>query len=84
MDDSRLESCHGKTLSLLQNIQTGSGAHPASCSGNSVALAGLKRPGREADHSPPFSAKIKNERIYTPPPTYAFIMWTGITLYSIL
>jgi hypothetical protein len=44
-------------------VQTGSGAHPASCPmGNGVLSPGVKaRPGREADHSPPSSAEVENE-----------------------
>jgi hypothetical protein len=44
-------------------IQTISGAHPASCPmGTGGPIPGAKaRPGREADHSPPTSAKIENE-----------------------
>jgi hypothetical protein len=44
-------------------IQTGSGAHPASCTvGTGGSLSGGKgRPGRDADHSPPSSAEIKKE-----------------------
>jgi hypothetical protein len=34
---------------------------------------GIKRPGREADHSPPTSAKVKKMWIYTSPPPYAFM-----------
>jgi hypothetical protein len=33
---------------------------------------GVKRPGREADHSPPSSAEVKNAWSYTPLPQYAF------------
>jgi hypothetical protein len=32
----------------------------------------VKRPGREADHSPPTSAEIKKMWIYTSTPAYAF------------
>jgi hypothetical protein len=39
-------------------IQTGSGAHPASCT---MSTGGKARPGRDADHSPPSSAEVKNE-----------------------
>jgi hypothetical protein len=44
-------------------VQTGSGAHPASCTMDTGgpfpgANAG---PGRDADHSPPSSAEVKNE-----------------------
>jgi hypothetical protein len=44
-------------------VQTGSGAHPASCTmGTGVLSLGLKeRPGRDADHSPPSSAEVVNE-----------------------
>jgi hypothetical protein len=43
--------------------QTGSGAHPASYPmGTGGSFPGGKaRPGRDADHSPPYSAEVKNE-----------------------
>jgi hypothetical protein len=44
-------------------VQTGSGAHPASYpmgTGGSFP-AGKARPRRDADHSPPSSAEVKNE-----------------------
>jgi hypothetical protein len=47
---------------------------------------GVRRPGREADHSPPSSAKLKNAWSYTSTPQYAFMEWclvrgsTGTTL----
>jgi hypothetical protein len=43
--------------------QTGSGAHPASCTmGTGGSFPGGKaRPGRDADHSPPSSAEVVNE-----------------------
>jgi hypothetical protein len=33
----------------------------------------VKRPGREADHSPPSSAEVKKERSYISTPQYAFM-----------
>jgi hypothetical protein len=44
-------------------VQTGSGAHPASCTMGTGGhfLGGKARPGRDADHSPPSSAEVKNE-----------------------
>jgi hypothetical protein len=36
---------------------------------------GLKRPGREADHSPPSSAEVKNAWSYTSTPQYVFVAW---------
>jgi hypothetical protein len=35
---------------------------------------GVKRPGREADHSPPTSAEVKKMWIYTSTPSYAFMV----------
>jgi hypothetical protein len=44
-------------------VQASSGAHPASCPmGTGGPFPGDKaRPGRDADHSPPSSAKVENE-----------------------
>jgi hypothetical protein len=44
-------------------VQTGSGAHPASCTlGNGGPFPeGKALPGRDFDHSPPSSAEVKNE-----------------------
>jgi hypothetical protein len=39
-------------------VQTGSGAHPAS---RTMGTGGKAQPGRDADHSPPSSAKVKEE-----------------------
>jgi hypothetical protein len=47
-------------------VQTGSGAHPASCIvGTGGPFPGGKaRPERDADHSLPSSAKVVNEELY--------------------
>jgi hypothetical protein len=52
-----------KDFSSSLCVQTGSGAHPASCPmGTGGHFPGGKvRPGRDADHSPPSSAEVKNE-----------------------
>jgi hypothetical protein len=39
-------------------VQTGSGAHPASCT---MSTGGKAQPGRDSDHSPPSSAEVVNE-----------------------
>jgi hypothetical protein len=58
-----------RTLGLTQPpIQWVSGA---------ISL-GVKRPGGEADHSPPTSAKNKNAWSYTSTPQYAFMAWCSI------
>jgi hypothetical protein len=45
-------------FSLLHIVQNGSGAHPASYPmGTGAFSPGVKRPGLEADHSPPTSAE---------------------------
>jgi hypothetical protein len=36
---------------------------------------GVKLPGREANHSPPSSAEVKNEWSYTSASLYAFMVW---------
>jgi hypothetical protein len=52
-----------KNFSSSLCVQTGSGAHPATCSmGNGVSfLGGKTRPGRDADHPPPSIAEAENE-----------------------
>jgi hypothetical protein len=55
-----------KDFSSSVCVQTGSGAHPNSCiMGTGVPFLGAKaRPGCDADHSPPSSAKVENEELY--------------------
>jgi len=36
---------------------------------------GIKRSGREADHSPPSTAEVENTWSYTSIPQYVFIAW---------
>ena len=40
-------------------IQTCSEAHPASCTTDTGSLPGVKRSGRDVDHSPPPSAEVR-------------------------
>jgi hypothetical protein len=43
-------------------VQTGPGAHPASCTiGTGSFPGGKERPGRAADHSPPYRAEVLEE-----------------------
>jgi hypothetical protein len=47
-------------FSLHHRVQNGSGAHPASYPmGTRGCFLRVKRPGCEADHSPPFLAEVK-------------------------
>jgi hypothetical protein len=52
-----------KDFSCSLCVQTGPGAHPASCTMGSGGPfpGGKERPGRDADHSPLSSAKVENE-----------------------
>jgi hypothetical protein len=63
-----------RNFSLLHSIQTGFGAHTASCPTVFQALSfKVKQPGHEAYHSIPFSAKVKNVWNYTSNLPYNFI-----------
>jgi hypothetical protein len=46
-------------FSLRHHVQKGSGAHPAYPMGTRGSSLGVKRPGREADHTPPTVAEVK-------------------------
>jgi hypothetical protein len=43
--------------------------------GTRDSFSGVKRPGREANHSPPSSAEFKNAWSYTSTPQYVFMVW---------
>jgi hypothetical protein len=61
---------------LRHSVQTGSGAHEPPIEWVRGALfPGVKRPAREADHSPPCSAEVKNAWNYTSIPQYFFMAW---------
>jgi hypothetical protein len=65
----------GENFSLLQNVQTSSGAHRASYpmgTGGSSSRE-VKWLRNENDCSPPTSAEFKNTWIYTSTPPYAFM-----------
>jgi hypothetical protein len=58
-----------RDFSLLDSVQTDFGAHPSSYPmGTGGFFPGVKRPGCEADHSPPSSAEIKNGECIPPLP----------------
>jgi hypothetical protein len=55
-------------------IQTGSGlTQPPVQRVPGVLSLGVKRPGREADHSPPSCADVENASRYTSTPQYVFM-----------
>jgi hypothetical protein len=60
MDNVQKHICPGRVKNCLHVVQTVSGAHPDSYQmGNGAVSPEVKRPGREADHSPPASAEVK-------------------------
>jgi hypothetical protein len=75
-----------RDLSLLQNVQTRSGAHPSSYSLGTVVLSfpGVKRDLGEIYHQPSSSVEIKNEWRYTSTHPDAFMAKTEIILPLLL
>jgi hypothetical protein len=59
MDGQGFESRWGARF--FAHVQTGPGAHPASCTMGTGSFPGVKRPGRGADHPPPSSAEVRKE-----------------------
>jgi hypothetical protein len=59
---------------LLHIVQTGSGVHPTSHKmGTGDSFPGVKRQGREADHSPPTGAEVKKMWISTSTSPYVLM-----------
>jgi hypothetical protein len=56
LDGPGIESRGGGRFSA--HVQTGPGAHPASCTMGTGSFPGVKRPGRDADPSLPSSADV--------------------------
>ena len=56
-------------------VQTGPGAHPASCTMGTGSFMGVKRPGRGVDHPPTSSAEVKERVELAIPllPLWAFV-----------
>jgi hypothetical protein len=50
-----------KGARFFAHVQTGPGAHPASCTMGTGCFLGVKRPGRGADQPPLPSAEVENE-----------------------
>jgi hypothetical protein len=78
LNDRRFESRHGLGIFLYATVSRpapGPTQHPIQWVLGSLSL-GVRRPGREADHSPPSSAEIKEcvELAIRPVPQYAFVV----------
>jgi hypothetical protein len=66
-------------FSIHHRIQNGSGAHPPSYAmGIRGSFPGVKRPGREADHSTPSSAEVKECVELYLHSQYAFMTWGSV------
>jgi len=61
LDGRGIESRRGEAR-FFTPVQTGPGAHPASCAMGSGSFPGLKGTGRGVDHLPPSTAEVK-ERV---------------------
>jgi hypothetical protein len=72
-EESEFETRKRQEFSLLHVVQIGSGVHPTSY--QMGTFSGIKRPGCDADHSPPASAEVKKIWIYTSTPPYAFMAY---------
>jgi hypothetical protein len=65
-----------RIFSLLHSVQTGPGAHADSNPmGTGELSPGVKRPRREADHSPPSNVEVKNSGAIPQLPPHIFMAW---------
>jgi hypothetical protein len=69
---------------FFAHVQTGPGAHPASCTMGTGSFPGVKRPERGADHPPPSSAKVRKEYSYTSTHHLGLRVCYGVALPYIL
>ena len=86
LDGPGIETRWGARFSTL--VQTGPGAHPASCTMGTGSLPGVNRPGRGAEHPPPSSAEVEGRvQLYlysTSRPSWPVTGWTFTFAYMIL
>jgi hypothetical protein len=76
VDDQGSFPGRARIFLFRHRVQPGSGAHPASYpAATEGSFPGVKRLGREANHSPPSSTEIKNAWSYTSIPLYVFMAW---------
>jgi hypothetical protein len=68
-----------RKFSSHHHVQIGSGTHPPSYPRSTRAFfLRVKHLWREADHSPPSSAEVKNACWYTSTPQYVFMEWCSV------
>jgi hypothetical protein len=69
---------------FFASVQTGPGAHPASCTMGTGSFPGEKRPGLGADHPPLLAPRSRKSRVIPLLPLWAFGSVTGyLYLYSL-
>jgi hypothetical protein len=75
-------SVGARYLSLLQNVQTGSGSHSPSYSmGNGNNFPGVKLPEHEIVHSPPPGTTVRRSGAIPLLILLDFMVWAGTTFY---
>jgi hypothetical protein len=72
LESKDLNRALDSVVSMLSRPALGSTQPPIQWVPGALSL-GVKRSGREADHSPPTSAEVKKMWIYTSTPPYAFM-----------
>jgi hypothetical protein len=74
LDGRGLFPCRGNIFYLFHSFLANSEAQPVSyLRDNGAYFLGIKRPGREANHSPPSSAEVKNCGTIPPLPDTCFV-----------
>jgi hypothetical protein len=74
LDGPGIESRWGARFSAP--VYTDAEAHPAYCTLGTRSFPGVKRPGRDADHPPPFKRR-SHERVGL----YLYFLWASVTCY---
>jgi hypothetical protein len=79
LDGPGIESPWGARFSAP--VQTGPGAHPASCTMGTGSFPGVKRPGPGTDHTTHLAPRLKEEYSYTstPPLGLCGLFWVNFT-----
>jgi len=71
-------------FSLHHRVYSSSGVYWISCAmGTGSSFSGIKRPGREARHSPPSGAEIKNSSYTSTFPTRLLCVVLGLNTESV-
>jgi hypothetical protein len=69
---------------FFAHVQTGSGAHPASCTMGSGSFPGVNRPGRDADHPPLLALRSRECRPIPLPPSGLSSLLRGNFIFTFI